>query len=383
MNSQNLPCTFFIVSFFPPLRQLFSSRPGTFNFIPNFAVYMKRIGILISAIAALIIVFLLFKKNINQTHSFDPNAFRLGSPDKINKILLSPNNPKLSYIILFKEKDKWFVKNDKLTEPADTHSIRELLYWVLKKAQVKSPVSDAEKEPVTREIALNGVKAVFYDGSSEISAFYAGNPTPNQEATYMYHPDMERPCIVEISGFKGYLTPYFTLDFDAWRSPVILDVPSEQIQKVDISWPEDPQKSFSISRENNSAVLRDVNGKIVAAANSTRLLSFMERFQNISREYGETAGINRKSALRDSIIQNGHFFGISITDVNGKRQGLRMYRMKTGPETYAPDRRDGSVPNFETDTYWVQIEGKKELWVIQGAIMYSRMKTLSDVAPVK
>ncbi len=383
MNSQNLTRTFFIVLFFPTPCQLFSSRPGTFNFIPNFAVYMKRIGILISAITALIIVFLLFKKNINQTHSFDPNAFRLNNPNNIDKILLAPNNPKLSYIILYKEKDKWFVKNEKLTEPADTHSIRELLYWVLKKAQVKSPVSDAEKEPVTREIALNGVKAVFYDGSAEVTTFYAGNPTPNQEATYMYHPEMERPCIVEIAGFKGYLTPYFTLDFDAWRSPVILDMPAEQIQKVEISWPEDPQKSFSISRENNTAVLRDGKGNIVPAANSTRLLSFMERFQNISREYGEIAGINRKPTLRDSIVKSGSFFAIAITDVNGKKQGIRMYRMKTGPETYAPDRRDGSVPNFETDTYWVQVEGKKELWVIQGAIMNSRMKTLTDIAPIK
>lgn len=342
---------------------------------------MKRIGILISAIAALVILFLILKKNINQTHSLDTNAFRIDNPEKIDKILLSPNNPKLNYLILYRENDKWFVKNDKLTEPADTHSIRELLYWVLKKAQIKSPVSDAEKEPVTREIALNGVKAALYNGASEVKTFYAGNPTPNQEATYMYHPDMERPCIVEIAGFKGYLTPYFTLDFDAWRSPVILDLPAEQIQKVEINWPEEPGKGFSISRENNVLVLRDAKGNIRKSVNSTRLLSFLERFQNIAREYGETAGINRKPALRDSVIRNGYFFAITLTDVNGKKQGVRMYRMKTSAETYAPDRRDGSVPNFETDTYWVQVDGKKELWVIQGAIMNSRMKTLDEIAP--
>jgi len=342
---------------------------------------MKRIVILVASIALLILVFILFKKNINKTDATDTRAFCIESPEKIDKILLSPNNKKLNYIILYRENEKWFVKNDKYTEPADTHSIRELLYWVLKKAQVKSPVSDAEKEPVTREIALNGVKAIFYDGNAEVKTFYAGNPTPNQEATYMYHPDMERPCIMEIAGFKGYLTPYFTLDFDAWRSPVILDVPAEQIQKVELVWQESPDKGFSISRENNALVLRKVSGNAVRNVNSTKLLAFLERFQNIAREYGETAGINRKLALRDSIIRNGHFFSIEITDVNGKKHGIRMFRMKTGTETYAPDRRDGSVPNFETDTYWVQVAGKKELWVIQGAIMNSRMKTLNDIAP--
>ncbi|NBP05703.1 MAG: DUF4340 domain-containing protein [Bacteroidetes bacterium] len=349
--------------------------------MPNFAVSMKRILILVASIAALILVFLLLKKNINQTHSLDPEIFCIESPEKIDKILLSPNNKKLNYIILYRENEKWFVKNDKLTEPADTHSIRELLYWALKKARVKSPVSDAEKAPVTSDIAMNGVKAVFYQGNSEVKTMYAGNPTPNQEATYMYHPDMERPCIIEIAGFKGYLTPYFTLDFDAWRSPVILDVPSEQIRKVELLWPETPEKGFSISRENNALLLKNVSGTIIKNVNSTKLLAFLERFQNIAREYGETAGINRKPALRDSVIKNGHFFSLEITDINGNKQGIRMYRMKTGAETYALDRRDGSVPNFETDTYWVQVAGKKELWVIQGAIMNSRMKTLNDIAP--
>lgn len=342
---------------------------------------MKKIGTLIAIIVFLIVAFFLFRRNINQTHSMDSQSFRLENPAKIDKILLSPNNTKLDYILLYKENDRWFVKNSKLTEPADTHSIRELLHWVLKKAQIKTPVSDAEKEPVTREIALNGVKAVFYSGGSEVNAFYAGNPTPNQEATYMYHPEMERPCIVEITGFKGYLTPYFTLDMDAWRSPVILDVPAEQIQKVEISWPETPDKGFSISRENNVLVLRNVSGNAIKNINNTRILSFLERFQNIAREYGETAGINRKRAMRDSIIRDGHFFSINITDVNGKKHGIRMFRMKTSVETYSPENSDGSVPNFETDTYWVQVSGKPELWVIQGAIMNSRMKTLQDIAP--
>lgn len=381
MIFQNLIHTFFLQGVSTPQCQLFHPTIRTFNFILNFAVSMKKIGTLIAIIVFLIVAFFLFKRNINQTHSMDSQSFRLENPDKIDKILLSPNNTKLDYILIYKENDRWFVKNNKLTEPADTHSIRELLHWVLRKAQIKSPVSDAEKEPVTREIALNGVKAVFYSGGTEVNSFYAGNPTPNQEATYMYHPDMERPCIVEITGFKGYLTPYFTLDMDAWRSPIIIDVPAEQIQKVEISWPETPDKGFSISRENNALVLRNVSGAVVKNISNTRLLSFLERFQNIAREYGETAGINRKKVLRDSVIGGGHFFSINITDVNGKKQGIRMFRMKTSVETYAPDRRDGSVPNFETDTYWVQVAGKPELWVIQGAIMNSRMKTLQDIAP--
>jgi hypothetical protein len=150
---------------------------------------------------------------------------------------------------------------------------------------------------------------------------------------------------------------------------------------VEIHWPEKPADGFIISRESNTLQLKDASGKTIQGAGNTRLLSFLERFQNVAREYGETAGINRKPAVRDSIINLGPFFTINITDINGKKHGINMFRMKTGAETYAPDRRDGSIPDFETDTYWVQVAGKKELWVVQGAIMNSRMKTLRDIAP--
>lgn len=340
---------------------------------------MKRILIATGLLMAILAAFFLLRQNMNRTHGEDPLMLRLQNPSGINKILLAPNNSKLSSLLIYKDKDgRWFMKQGEKTEPADTHSVHQLLFWVMRKVEVRNPVSDSEKETVTRDLALNGIKAVFYEGDREIQTVYAGNPTPDQEATYMYHADMKRPAVVQIAGFKGYLTPYFTVDRMAWLSPVILDVPAEKIRSVIVEWTGDKKRGFEIRQENGEARLFNLAGGSMNAR-PNRLLSYLERFQNVSREYGELAGINKKTALRDSILRAGPFFTLTITDASNKKSAIRLYRMAISSESYAQVLRDGTPLSYETETFWVQQDEQKELWVIQGAIIRSRMKTLQDI----
>lgn len=342
---------------------------------------MKRIYIALIILAVVVALFFILQKNQNNTGTINRDLLRLKKPGAVTKILLTPNNQKLAYIILYKDEkngNRWMVKNDKNIEFADTHSISELLFWVMSKIEVKNPVSDGEKENVTRDLKLNGIKAVFYNGNEELHTVYAGNPTPSQEATYMYHASLERPVVAGIGGFKGYLTPYFTIDFDAWRSPVLIDVPAEKIKRVKVEWPQNPKLGFEILKKDGVGTLNNILGQPVSGIQEARIMSYLERFQNLSREYGETAGINRKPAVRDSILQAGHFFGLEIESIDGQKKRIRLYKMAVSSETYTPVMPDGSPKQQETETFWVQIDDKKELWVIQSSIIQSRMKSLGD-----
>lgn len=340
---------------------------------------MKRILIATGLLLVILAAFFLLRQNMNRTHGEDPLMLRLESPAKVDKILLAPNHSKLTSLLIYRDKEgRWFMKHGEKTEAADTHSVHQLLFWVMRKVEVRNPVSDSEKETVTRDLALNGIKAVFYEGDREVHTVYAGSPTPDQEATYMYHPDMKRPAVVQISGFKGYLSPYFSVDPIAWLSPVLMDVPAEKISSVVVNWPAQKDQGFEIRQENGEAQLTTLSGNSLKAR-PNRLLSYLERFQNITREYGEIAGINRKQAMRDSILAAGPFFTLTVTDVSKKKSVIRLYHMALSSESYAQILRDGTPLSHETETFWVQKDDQKELWVIQGAIIRSRMKTLQDI----
>jgi len=195
----------------------------------------------------------------------------------------------------------------------------------------------------------------------------------------MYHKEMERPAVVQIAGFNGYLSPYFTLDIDAWRSPVILDMQAEEIASVKTMWPGQEQDGFEVRRSNGTIELLNHQGKRMADVPENRLMAYLERFSGISREYGETAGINRKPKMRDSILRSAPFCILEIQGTNRTKTNLQFYRIGVSNETYAPITRDGQMPNYETDLYWVHVTGKPELWMIQGVVINSRLKTLKQI----
>lgn len=340
---------------------------------------MKRLIITLFILILAVTVFLLLRKNLNNTSGTELDIFRLKTPSRVTKVLIAPNNKKLDYIMLYKENGKWMVKNSKMTEAADTHAVRELIHWVMTRTEVKNPVSDAAKDNVTRDMALNGIKAVFYEGEDEIKEIYVGSATPDQEGTYMYHKSQDRPSVVQISGFRGYLTPYFNLEFDAWRSTIILDATAENIQSVKTIWPGNQQAGFEVRRQGENIELVDGTGKIIKDLPESRLMAYFERFSGISREYGETAGINRKPEFRDSILKSTPYCILSVTEKGNKITTLKFFRIGISNESYAPITRDGQMPDYETDLYWVQVSEKPELWMIQGVVINSRLKTLSQL----
>ncbi|MBS3913102.1 MAG: DUF4340 domain-containing protein [Bacteroidetes bacterium] len=338
---------------------------------------MKRIIIAVSILILASLAYLFFRKNMSQTGEISSNAFTLQHPETIDKFFYS--NKKGEFLTFTKSKDgNWQVDNGKHKYNADTASINLMLKMIMPRIQVQSPVSDAAKDNVTRDMAINAVKVQFYSNKEEVKTFFVGSKTANDLGTYMHLPGTDRPCVVKIPGQEGYLTPFFNLDIDNWRSLVILGVPSFQIRELEIKWPEQPENGFRIVRDGDNIQLLNKDGKIIPASRN-RILSYLEMFSNITREAGAPGGINR-SKRKDSILRASPFFQIRITKQNGEKSILSLHHIPVSLETYTPETREGVLKVYETETYWGVLQGSDEIWILQDAIMKNRMKTLSDLS---
>ena len=201
---------------------------------------MKRIRILLILLLLILLAAVIFWRNLNHTGPVGLNDFALKYPEKINKIFLSSNNKTKEFVILEKGADGvWWVKNDTKKYKADTFAIRDLLFYVMARIEVKNPINDAALAYINKELALHGVKAEFYANKEEVLKVYAGGPTTDLLGTYMYLPDQpngrgkhDRPCVVAVQGHNGYITPYFNTDINNWRTHAILDVEAAQIGRV-------------------------------------------------------------------------------------------------------------------------------------------------------
>ncbi|MBL7812974.1 MAG: DUF4340 domain-containing protein [Bacteroidetes bacterium] len=339
---------------------------------------MKRIWITLVILVITVLAALLLWKNVNRTSALSPRAFALDNPSAVNRIFFSSNNAKAGYLIFEKKAGRWTVTDGKSTFNADTASIHDLLFWVMAKNEVYSPVPDASKDLVTKDISISGVKAIFYNGKSELKTIYAGGPTPNQEMTYMYLPGTERPSIIHIPGHTGYLSPYFKTSIDQWRSLAMLDAGPEDIEKVLVLWPQNAEDGFEIRREEGSVKMYTLEGTAVNAR-QTLLEAYMEVFRNVNHEAGDQAGVNRNSKARDSLLASTPFFRVKLF-LKGKQPPveLNIYRMQKDDPSLSAMKGAESLQVYETEQFWANLTGSREIWVMQDVVLKNRMKRLKD-----
>lgn len=341
---------------------------------------MKRIYILLGILVIAVGTALVFYRNLNHTDAIGTNDFKITEPSKIDKIYLSPNNGKGAYLTIFKEKDgRWYAQNATEKCEADSSNIQTLLNFIMGKLQVKNPVSDAAKPAIVKELSQFGVKVEFYKEGSLHKTMWVGAPTGNFLGTYAFMEKHDRPCIVFVPGFDGFITPYFNVSIDDWRTPVIINAPYEDIAKLKVTWPADPGSSFTITKEGNNLKLFDATGKL-SPANGNTVRSFLDRFKGIARATGEPAQINRQIPQRDSVLNGPKLYILEITDYKGKTQKITLYPKAVGGQTYSLNDPaiPGELKTFETDSYWVNQDNNKTLYIIQDIVMNNRMWKFKD-----
>jgi hypothetical protein len=342
---------------------------------------MKKLWVLISILVVTILIGVLFWKNRNSTGAVEINSLQLRNPEKITRIFLSPNNPQADFVTLEKTGEhRWIAKNDKKQYDADSHYVNRLLFWLMKKIEVKSPVSDQAEETVSRDIIAEGIKVVFYEGEEAVKTIYVGGTTADGLGSFMHLPGTDRPVIVQVPGFDGTPAVYFSNKLQDWRSSVLIDLDIPQIARLDVLWHEEPRNSFSILMKDGVPQLLDASGRALPGKKNS-MLAYLDMFKNVARASGDMPGINRMPRLRDSIRQSQPFFSLSITDLQGKIKHLRMFHRAVSDETYALRDKIGQLKRFETDTYWGMLEGEPEIWELQDIVMRNRMKKLPDFLP--
>ncbi len=338
----------------------------------------KRTKIVLAVLLSTFAILFLLWRNLNQTTAISHDLFALKSPKQINKITISPNNPKLPYLTLEKVDGKWVVRDGSATYPADTNSVNQLLFWAMPKLQVKCPVPDAAKENVIKDITLNGTKVIFSNGDLEQHTIFVGFATPTQDATYMYYPGTERPCEITVPGFIGYLTPYFNTNIQVWRSVFLVDVNSQEITSLKVTYPTAPEQSFQITQKQNQIQL--LNGKQAPIpANRSLIAGYLELSKTLAREAGEPAAINRKSNQMKSVIAQTPVAIFEYEFTTQPKKTITIYPMSvTEGETYTMETRDGTPKTVETTLFWAKTNEEPTLWTIQEIMLRNRLKTLSN-----
>lgn len=334
----------------------------------------KKTIILISVLGIVILAFFILKRNIGSTMSGSEMDFGYASTDKIDKIFMN-NNRSREYILLTRQDAKtWTVNKDFKANSSQV----DILLETLRKMKVKRPVAKGERETVLKDFVLNGTKVEIYESGKLSKTFFVGRNTADEMGSYFYMENAKEPYVCYIPGFNGYLNSRFFTNLTAWKSKTIFNYKEEEIKTIQLTWTEEPDKSFVINNENNTPVLSAGNKVFEnnTEVNLNKLKSYMKLWENLSYE-GHP--IDLKGPQIDSIASSTPFLIIKVTDKKDQVTTLSIHRKGIKSRTRVQHDTEGNPLNFDIEAYYAFVnDNKKEIVQVQDYIFGKVMKYNSD-----
>ena len=102
------------------------------------------------------------------------------------------------------------------------HDALQLLLKTFRRAAIQGPVADKAQPNVIRQMSSRGKKVEIYLGGEEpAKTWYVGTATPSHTGTYMVLETPEgrgeKPYVVHMEGFTGFLSTRFFTSEREWR----------------------------------------------------------------------------------------------------------------------------------------------------------------------
>lgn len=333
----------------------------------------KKLLLFILLLGVALSAYYYFNQRSKNTLAYEKGAkfdFAIEDTNSITKIFIA--DAKGEKVTLIRKEKNWLV-NEKY--PARPDNIR-LLMKTFSRIALKYPVPKASFETVVKNIASGATKVEIYQGKNTPSKiYYIGNSTMDQTGTYMLLETegvkSTAPFIMHIPGFRGFLSSRFFANADEWRNPAVFVYEPNEIKKIELTYFEDKQQSFSIERTENELILLDYTNKKVDNCPKERLEEYVGRYKKI---YYEMMDLESSKEKKDSIINSTPVFNIKINDIYGETKEITTYHMPNFRETINP--ANSEPYNYDIDRMYALVN--KELFVFVQFATFNEITVKKD-----
>ena len=274
--------------------------------------------------------------------------FAYTQTDNLQRIVLkSADGQKME---LVKKEGQWKV-NGKYAPKADA---MQSLLDAISRVKFLYPVPRAAHDHVLRDLMIEAIRVELYAGEEEPEkSYWVGGATLDGKGTYMLlernGKPASRPYITYIPGFRGFLTARYIPDENSWRSRQIFAYTPEQIRSMQLVYPADSQRSFSI-RQNAPGrySLHPIAASYqIPDTPTTRYIrQYLGVFENIHAE-----AFSPENTSRDSLRLTIPWCQFQITDTSGKETRLALYRMPVMKRTKSV-LSDDQGSSFDGDRFY-------------------------------
>ena len=281
-------------------------------------------------------------------HRTDPmlypkdTAFNITDTSAITKIFIAD---KMGNSVVLSRTEKGWLANDTLK--ANNKMINEFMrtmYYIT----LKSPVPIAQRDNVLKRMSSFGTKVEIYArvpwariGSlwilpkeRKIRTFYVGDNPQDKIGTFFLMEGAKEPYIMYMPGMMGFLQNFFSPKLEDWRDHTFMNMYYPQIHKIEVTYYDKPENSFTLIKENNENIhLLNYNNEEIPNVDLPKVRSYMSGFVNV--RFAEMLSY-LDEPKKDSILQQKPYCNIRLTGVENEIQEMTFYKI------YYPDGMEDS-----------------------------------------
>ena len=209
--------------------------------------------------------------------------------------------------------------------------IQQPVYMMLetfRNIEFKGYVPEQARKNITNRMSASNIKVEIFQQGEWSKTWYIGFSTQDHYGTYMLleTPDekSDLPVIMKVKGLNGIIEPRFFADPRRWKCTNIFSLERDEIAKVDVKFNDVPNRSFSVEKNGNQFTVKHV-GKIIPNIDTNMAVRYLNNYRKIHFEL-----VNYEFGPKqiDSLKKSVPFCELSVKEVNGNLNKLKMYRMK-------------------------------------------------------
>lgn len=314
---------------------------------------MKKVIVLL---AVLIVVGLLtyfgwkVVKNSGSSVESELIEFAIKDTEKIDRIVVTDNFGRVMDLRLPKGSDRWTDKDGNCIS-------QEGIFYILdacKKIEFKGYLTDNSVETNKKIMLSNHIKVEYYLDGKWHKTWYVGPPSKDHLGQVMLLDSKElgrsdKPVIMTIKGMYGIIEPRFYADPLKWSCTQIFQLTPEEIKKVEVTYPLQPARSFSVETLGRGKYSVRQQNIPLPAVDTQFVMLYLNKFKKI---HYEMPNYVLNATQIDSLKKTSPFCILKIDLANGKSEQMRMFRI---PSETPQINELGQPVVHEVDRFWAEL----------------------------
>lgn len=259
----------------------------------------------------------------------------------LHQITLKDENGDL--VTLRRTADGWSL-NDSLKARPD--AIKTLLS-TMAKISVKAPVNEKAMNTALKIIIGSHTLVEAYDADGQlVKSYFIGGPDQSHTGTFALMSGSERPFVVHLEGFHGFLSPRYFTNWREWQHRELIALRTDEIKAVRVERFGERAGGLTLSKNESGWEVSPLTDDRVLAFDTVLLSAYLQRFAMVHFEsYEET----KTEAYLDSVTQSPPFFTLTVESNSGEQIALRGF---TKPHKGMD--MEGREIDYDVDRLYVQ-----------------------------